>query len=160
MRLESKRTLPRAKNSPLDCFCTSARTGAALSSPLAYKKFQTPQWGIWNFGTPEGTRTPDLLIRSQSLYPTELPAHRRFLKAPKYISTTPGKMQALFLKSGRFFRFFPLNLHNGQNATGDDQPIHPDQDPQPPGKLGRCRVLCRRRLGRRLGRWLLGCLPR
>ena len=26
-------------------------------------------------GTPEGTRTPDLLIRSQSLYPTELPAH-------------------------------------------------------------------------------------
>ena len=27
------------------------------------------------FGTPEGTRTPDLLIRSQSLYPTELPAH-------------------------------------------------------------------------------------
>ena len=27
------------------------------------------------FGTPEGTRTPDLLIRSQSLYPTELLAH-------------------------------------------------------------------------------------
>ena len=26
-------------------------------------------------GTPEGTRTPDLLIRSQSLYPAELPAH-------------------------------------------------------------------------------------
>ena len=25
-------------------------------------------------GTPEGTRTPDLLIRSQSLYPTELRA--------------------------------------------------------------------------------------
>ena len=33
---------------------------------------------LWNnpfFGTPEGTRTPDLLIRSQSLYPTELLAH-------------------------------------------------------------------------------------
>ena len=27
------------------------------------------------FGTPEGTRTPDLLVRSQSLYPAELPAH-------------------------------------------------------------------------------------
>ena len=27
------------------------------------------------FGTPKGTRTPDLLIRSQSLYPTELSAH-------------------------------------------------------------------------------------
>ena len=30
-------------------------------------------------GTPEGTRTPDLLIRSQSLYPTELLAHKRSL---------------------------------------------------------------------------------
>ena len=26
-------------------------------------------------GAPEGTRTPDLLIRSQTLYPAELPAH-------------------------------------------------------------------------------------
>ena len=26
------------------------------------------------FGTPEGIRTPDLLVRSQTLYPTELPA--------------------------------------------------------------------------------------
>ena len=26
-------------------------------------------------GAPEGTRTPDLLVRSQSLYPAELPAH-------------------------------------------------------------------------------------
>ena len=31
------------------------------------------------FGTPEGTRTPDLLVRSQSLYPTELPAHTTHL---------------------------------------------------------------------------------
>ena len=30
------------------------------------------------FGTPEGTRTPDLLIRSQSLYPTELLARNTF----------------------------------------------------------------------------------
>ena len=27
------------------------------------------------FGTPEGIRTPDLLVRSQTLYPAELPAH-------------------------------------------------------------------------------------
>lgn len=27
------------------------------------------------FGTLEGIRTPDLLVRSQTLYPTELPAH-------------------------------------------------------------------------------------
>lgn len=26
-------------------------------------------------GAPEGTRTPDLLVRSQSLYPAELQAH-------------------------------------------------------------------------------------
>ena len=38
------------------------------------KKIHIPD-GMWIFGTPEGTRTPDLLIRSQSLYPTELPAH-------------------------------------------------------------------------------------
>ena len=30
-------------------------------------------------GTPEGTLTPDLLIRSQSLYPTELLAHKHSL---------------------------------------------------------------------------------
>ena len=35
-------------------------------------------------GTPEGTRTPDLLVRSQSLYPTELPAHTALLSAPLY----------------------------------------------------------------------------
>ncbi len=27
------------------------------------------------FGVPGGTRTPDLLVRSQSLYPAELQAH-------------------------------------------------------------------------------------
>ena len=31
------------------------------------------------FGTPEGTRTPDLLVRSQSLYPAELQARIKFL---------------------------------------------------------------------------------
>ena len=40
---------------------------------LENKKERTPE-GVRS-GTPEGTRTPDLLIRSQSLYPTELPAH-------------------------------------------------------------------------------------
>ena len=30
-------------------------------------------------GTAKGTRTPDLLIRSQSLYPTELSAHASVL---------------------------------------------------------------------------------
>ena len=30
------------------------------------------------FGTAEGIRTPDLLVRSQTLYPTELSAHASF----------------------------------------------------------------------------------
>ena len=46
-------------------------------------------------GTPEGTRTPDLLIRSQSLYPTELLAHisHRMLG---YYSIPAPKMQVFF----------------------------------------------------------------
>ena len=50
--------------------------GFDCSSPLRHinQKSGYPL-GIRSFGTPEGTRTPDLLIRSQSLYPTELPAH-------------------------------------------------------------------------------------
>ena len=45
------------------------------SSPCRQNKNPDTQMGIWIFGTPKGTRTPDLLIRSQSLYPTELSAH-------------------------------------------------------------------------------------
>ena len=48
------------------------------SSPflcVGIPKRQAPARDACLFGTPEGTRTPDLLVRSQSLYPTELPAH-------------------------------------------------------------------------------------
>ena len=42
----------------------------------ATKKEEQPQkCDFSSFGAPEGTRTPDLLVRSQTLYPTELPAH-------------------------------------------------------------------------------------
>ena len=37
--------------SPALNFCTSVRTGAALSSPEVYKKFQTPEWVSGIFGT-------------------------------------------------------------------------------------------------------------
>ena len=46
-------------------------------------------------GTPEGTRTPDLLIRSQSLYPTELLAHVQS-RLLRYINTAGWDCQALF----------------------------------------------------------------
>ena len=39
--------------------------------------------GVLALGTPEGIRTPDLLVRSQLLYPAELQAHN----VPKYINT-------------------------------------------------------------------------
>ena len=55
-----------------------------------------------SFGTPEGTRTPDLLVRSQSLYPTELPAHTALSSALQYNSTRAWKLQALFAKNFRF----------------------------------------------------------
>ena len=47
------------------------------SSLSRYKNNPNPviRFGLFFFGTPEGTRTPDLLVRSQLLYPTELPAH-------------------------------------------------------------------------------------
>ena len=56
---------PGMSNSPPDC-CIEI-------FEYKNKKERTPE-GVRS-GTPEGTRTPDLLIRSQSLYPTELPAH-------------------------------------------------------------------------------------
>ena len=36
-------------------------------------------------GAPEGTRTPDLLIRSQTLYPAELPAHLHLYQTAKVL---------------------------------------------------------------------------
>ncbi len=45
--------------------------------PSRNAKKPDTRMGIWLPGTPKGTRTPDLLIRSQSLYPTELSAHVR-----------------------------------------------------------------------------------
>ena len=55
-------------------------------------------------GTPEGTRTPDLLIRSQSLYPTELLAHisHRMLG---YYSILASKMQVFFRNFRKIFFF-------------------------------------------------------
>ena len=50
------------------------QVGFQVRVPSKKPKKPTPN-GVGFFGTLEGTRTPDLLIRSQSLYPAELPAH-------------------------------------------------------------------------------------
>ena len=51
------------------------------------------------FGTPEGTRTPDLLIRSQSLYPTELLAHT-FAQRLDIIAQRPGIVKRFLIIFG------------------------------------------------------------
>ena len=59
------------------------------------------------FGAPEGTRTPDLLIRSQTLYPAELPAHILLAFSPEnvfYYSAHRPESQAFFLKNFKKFR--------------------------------------------------------
>ena len=50
-------------------------------------------------GAPEGTRTPNLLVRSQTLYPVELPAriYNRY-----YYTIIPKQMQVFFKKKLKF----------------------------------------------------------
>lgn len=53
-------------------------------------------------GAPEETRTPDLLIRSQTLYPAELPAHILLcvpLENVFYYSVIRGESQPFFSKN-------------------------------------------------------------
>ena len=55
-------------------------------------------------GAPEETRTPDLLIRSQTLYPAELPAHILLAFSPEnvfYYSAHRPESQAFFLKNSK-----------------------------------------------------------
>ena len=42
---------------------------------LFSKKMEQANIRLLHFGTAEGIRTPDLLVRSQTLYPTELQPH-------------------------------------------------------------------------------------
>ena len=68
-------------------------------------------------GTPEGTRTPDLLIRSQSLYPTELLAHTHFFQMPEYNTTSLRKKQVLFSLFPTFLYSPPRRLDSA-GASG------------------------------------------
>ena len=74
------------------------------------------------FGTPEGTRTPDLLIRSQSLYPTELPAHTSAQRS-NILAQADRFVKRIFAKSGFFSEQHQGSHHqgqgDGQQAIGD-----------------------------------------
>ena len=76
------------------CACFSARIKQKRS--LAFAS---------DLGALEGTRTPDLLIRSQTLYPAELPAHMRSYQ-PQVIY-----YHSLMKNASVFFILF-LNMRN------------------------------------------------
>ena len=79
------------------------------SSPILplYQSKREGNCPLFFIGTPKGTRTPDLLVRSQSLYPTELSAHNAFSQALQYDSTFLSKMQVLFTQIIKNFLYFP-----------------------------------------------------
>ena len=106
-----------------------------LASPLLFFLFdflcQTQQTPYAKkrkaFGTAGGTRTPDLLVRSQSLYPAELlplVCLRVSLTAFVYYHTFP-RIASLFFNFFRFFDFSLLSSLNEPKAAWP-KPRRPD----------------------------------
>ena len=88
-----------AENSPPDCFLIAPHP-LRVRVPAAFLFFMFSQKEtsrsferLVAHGALQGTRTPDLLVRSQTLYPAELAAH---LFVPKYTITNEGGCQVLF----------------------------------------------------------------
>ena len=93
-----------AKNSPPDCFLNAVHP-LRLRIPLAQKEPCTLSAHGSFDGALQGIRTPDLLVRSQTLYPTELAAH--CVSQLLYDSTNKSKNQLFFKKfSKKFCRIF------------------------------------------------------
>ena len=97
--------------------CGNVQVLPTFSAASLDKKTNNPnpspaeiRFGLFFFGTPEGTRTPDLLIRSQSLYPTELLAHTHFSQTPEYNTTSLEKLQVLFSLFPTFLSSPPRRL--------------------------------------------------
>ena len=89
---------PRALNtSPPGCCLPRLRLGRAVRVPSTHKKRKTRTQCVLVFlGAMEGTRTPGLLIRSQSLYPAELPTHTLRARNMMYYSTGSELCQHFF----------------------------------------------------------------
>ena len=76
--------------------CSETKAAGFVVQMLQTTKKEKPHKKYsFSFGAPRGTRTPDLLVRSQTLYPAELLAH---LFLPKYTITKTLACQVLFLK--------------------------------------------------------------
>ena len=69
---------PTAQHSPTKqstgLFCFTVRALSGFESLLFYIKQKNTLMGVFYFGALQGIRTPDLLVRSQTLYPAELAA--------------------------------------------------------------------------------------
>ena len=90
-----------------DSFCFPKNTKNPNPSPIG-KKF-----GFCCCGAMEGTRTPGLLIRSQSLYPAELPTHTFRSEQDVFYHAGRG-LSTVFC---RFFDFIFVFYFSAQKST-------------------------------------------
>ena len=89
---------PRPNKQSTGLFVASSRRADAFESPSGVKihwGYMPPMGHVPSIGTPEGDSNPDLLIRSQSLYPAELLAHAH-LKCLDIIAQGAQKSKPFF----------------------------------------------------------------
>lgn len=103
---------PRTKQQPAGLIACPAVQGRAVRIlPIAQKESPAHKSVSGILGAMEGTRTPGLLIRSQSLYPAELPTHTFrsehdvFYHSDWVLSTVFCKYFYLFQKAAFFMIF-------------------------------------------------------
>ena len=89
------RTLLHGSRTPNHRFglVLSVLTPRGFSFAVCKKRYMLSHISL--FGTPEGIRTPDLLVRSQTLYPTELPAHNFYHE--HYYNTVSPVLSTYFI---------------------------------------------------------------
>ena len=91
---------PRAKQQPTGLIACGAMRRRPVRAPsIAQTKKEKPEHKrvLVFLGAMEGTRTPGLLIRSQSLYPAELPTHK-FRSEHDVFYHSSGVLSTLFRK--------------------------------------------------------------
>ena len=106
---------PRAKQQPTGLIACGAMRRRPVRAPsiIQTKRKTSTQCVLVFLGAMEGTRTPGLLIRSQSLYPAELPTHTFrseqdvFYHGTTVLSTSFLKFFWIFRKRTSFGKILP-----------------------------------------------------
>ena len=124
-----------------------SRRGAATRTvkPHFAQKNATNHKGSPRRGAPGGTRTPDLLVRSQTLYPAELLAHRLFSNS-LIIILEKKQLVKPFLK---VYETLSRKIRRGR-ARSRFPGVRPGSIPRPP---------CRERLSKHSGDGCSGSPP-